>query len=529
MRFVPFLAANDVYVCADSIKIFDHPVDDAKFKDFVFALSHFRRTLGDLGDDIYWQRFLGPPSRYRFNISAAPLPLNYLGIRLVESAENLKDHLSHCDSLYPDFTQAANDLSELWTNIVELKNNPLLDAIKYIHNSESDSTTALLIREPRLIPLIEEILSKESELQDINVLGAAQLCGGDCTSKLIVIGSVSWFPRSIFYAPRSEEIFMVRYSWLGHKLNLTHSFEGPSLSANRIEEQMIKNFPVEQFLNEHSRMKEVYIDPEEVLPSINWNEIKRRITLQGAASYSIDGTEPEEVEACLVILEGGLGVLQDAGEGTRITAIEFDENNNLRVVKIPANMVEPGMFLLVRTAGGGELIVPIADAILGEEAYHSREMQKAWKVLLSKAVTSRSIDRIKNDLKKYGSVRASEANIRRWMSYKSIKTEYYSDFLAIMRLVGLEEQAHEYWEAMHVIDSAHRKAGQHIRKLLLNQVLKFNINNLEKVGRIDFKLPETDVGGLSAIRVNDIYIETITAPAYALGHLVDLQGELWQE
>ncbi|WP_212750602.1 hypothetical protein, partial [Streptococcus pseudopneumoniae] len=120
-------------------------------------------------------------------------------------------------------------------------------------------------------------------------------------------------------------------------------------------------------------------------------------------------------------------------------------------------------------------------------------------------------------------------NVRNWMSYRSIKTEDQRDFRAIMQFVGLEDQCDDYWRTMALIDSAHRKAGQHIRRLLMKQILTSDLQDLEKLGRMDFELEDAEGVSLAGLRVKNIYPQTVSIHISRIGHPLELDGTSWLE
>ena len=78
-----------------------------------------------------------------------------------------------------------------------------------------------------------------------------------------------------------------------------------------------------------------------------------------------------------------------------------------------------------------------------------------------------------------------------------------------MRLIGLNDDAHKYWKQMELIDRAHRKAGHQIRDLLLKQVSNIDLSELQRQGKMEFKLSDDDEGGLTAFRVEHILPGTV--------------------
>ena len=224
-----------------------------------------------------------------------------------------------------------------------------------------------------------------------------------------------------------------------------------------------------------------------------------------------DNAEEDEeyVSARLFELEGRIVVPLDAAESAKATVLILDDEEADPIRRIPVTNIEPGMFLLVRTGGGGDYIVVVANRLLGERSVKVREAQRDWKDHLRKKVRQDGIYQVVHDLKSYGSRRANHVNVHNWMSYRSIKTEDPKDFLAVMRLIGLAGRFNDYWKTLTLIDRAHRKAGQLIRKQLLEEVRNADLRGLEKLGRMDFELPGAEGGSLTAVRVQGKHPETV--------------------
>ena len=233
----------------------------------------------------------------------------------------------------------------------------------------------------------------------------------------------------------------------------------------------------------------------------------------------------ERIEANLVVLEGDMGVIIDSSEESKLNIIDLDRDGNGKVIRIPVRDLEPDMFILLRTGGDRELILEIADSLLGTEANEARDKQKHWKLLLRKTILDTSFYQVIEKLKELGSTKASEVNLRNWINYKTIRTEDYHDFQAIMRLIGLRKEEGEYWKTMAIIDSAHQRAGQRIRKLLLNKINNLNLEELRKFGRMDFELPEAETVSLAAFRIKYIDRETIEVPISSLNKPFDLEAD----
>ncbi len=230
-----------------------------------------------------------------------------------------------------------------------------------------------------------------------------------------------------------------------------------------------------------------------------------------------DRDEYEDVEAVCVFLEGDLAVFIEADEGAKTLVIDLDEDADDRVTRILVKDIQPGTYVLVRTSGGGDYIVPVADKIMGNLAQQAREYQKHWKELLRNYAKANGLLKTSIDLLDLGSDIANEVNVRNWIWPRSIRTHSYSDFLAIMRLIDLEDKAKEYWNIMGVINKAHHKAGFEIRNSLLDQVRDIDMEELQRRGKMDFKLSGDDEGGLIAFRVESVLAEKVKVPYSRIG------------
>ena len=96
-----------------------------------------------------------------------------------------------------------------------------------------------------------------------------------------------------------------------------------------------------------------------------------------------------------------------------------------------------------------------------------------------------------------------------------------------MKLIGLADKFDGYWKTMALIDRAHKKAGQFIRKQLLAEVRNADLRDLEKLGRMNFELPGVEGGNLTTIRIQSVHPQTIEIEVARLGHPFEMDGNPW--
>lgn len=499
-----------VYNKNASAVISRHRIEHPDFGRFCINLSNFCSILGELNDEEYWWKFVRPLKRLRFDLCAAPFRGEYRFRRISETVGELGYHLRFCERMYPDIAEYAFTLLDLLEELLKYSEDPLLD--KLLELTPLEQKTAWVVKESRLIPFIEELVT-ELHLPRLEIVHHLQLKDLRCYDRLIVIGPSRWFSDSVFTAARASQIDIVIFDWINDRWKPQNVFVNSHRSSGPSNREYLT---VEEY-ETNSRWNNV--DAESILAILDKASVASALDKGNSDDY-------ENVEAICVFLEDDWAVFIEA---TTALIIEPDEEANNRVVRIPVREIRPGMFILVRTRGGGDYIVPIANKIMGKDAQRARECQQHWKELLRNHINRRGLFETSIDLLDQGSNIANETNVRNWVLPRSIRTQKYEDFLAIMKLVGLENEAEKYWNVMKRIDRAHHKAGFEIRDMLLKQAENLDIVALQRRGRMDFRLSSDDEGRLTAFRVEGRLPETLDVPYSRIGQPFRLEDQLWRE
>lgn len=522
MRYLGINSATEIFSCAAEFSIKLAAVRHEKFFEFSTALKKFEHRLGELARDPVWKPFVMTIRRYRFDVSAAPLPFNYRGSEFTETTiKGLGHTLTVCKQVNPDLAEYGHELLTMLSELAQTTDNPILTKLKELCDLAPVDNGAVLIKEPRLIQKITTMLEEESPLPPLRVISIGQLQGEQCFQNLFIIGPARWYPDYIFMAPRGKQIHVLKYAWLIEDWKPTVAFLSGSEKSNitSMTKKLVKALS-DATVSGPSQL--LNLDPAEILPRIDWDALKHRIGKGDLEKPDSDTEELEYVDSRVFLLEGDIAVALDSDESAKALVIDPGQVDGSPIRRIPVLSIERGMFILVRIQGGGEYIAQVADTLMGEYAAGAREMQRQWKSLLRRAVIDSSITQIVSQLRQIGGKRPNEINVRNWMSYRTIKPQDRSDFQAIMRLVGLGDKSDRYWETAGMIDSAHRRAGHRIAQLLLKEVRGLNIGQLTSVGRMDFTLPGVAAGALSAIRVQGFHEETMSVPVHRLGRLVEV-------
>jgi len=469
------------------------------------------RVLGERIYDEVWRGFRGALRRYLFNISSAPIPFAIVTEESWFAALPNKGALLM--SVYPETGDALREVGSLLHSLSQSHANPILDEVLEI-GGVRDGNASLVIKELRLVQLTEATLASAG-LKRLKVITPQTLTMPEKYDRLIVIGAFRWFPQFVFTAPRAPKIDLVCFKGIIDSPRVDEAFVG---SIRSVDLQ-----PAYQTAFDEDGSD--ICDAEEIVPCINWDRV-----VQGLLTRVHRTDEEDEVEARLVVLAGSRGVFLDAGG--QVLAIKLESSiaaNETNQDWINVEMLEPGMALLLRTAGGGDLIAPTANIILGYQAVELRARQNEWKGLLRQNVVEFGMKAVCRKLEHYGSTRAHSWNVRGWMSNRSIKPQNYEDFLAITRLIKAEETAQVVWENACRITAAHQKAGQHIRARLLKVVRRADIRDLRRLGRLDFQLPEEDGGSMTAFVVQSIETKRYNISASHIGQVFEGDEKLWPE
>ena len=469
---------------------------------FAWWLSELERALGDLGEDPCWASILRRLRRYRFNICSTFLPFNHPDFVLAVVPPT---DLLRWQQVYPSTVEIANEVFDLLKKLQSAPANPLLAALENVVFNSSD--VAVLIKESRFIPECEELL-RERRLV-CRVLSTAELRGAQVCDHLVVIGAARWFPEYVFNSPRALRMSVICFDGIANSWRWT-----PTLIGSRTS-QLMSNRELEMPRKQPSSVG-ARIQPDDVYPVVNLEALARTLSVEPAQGI-------RTLEAKLVLLESGFAALLNAARGAKFFTIDVEESGSGRVNQTRVEDIAPGLFIVLRTRGGGDYITDMANIILQNDAERLRSRQREWKEELLNVVQDVGMDTALTLLTQEGALRASKNNLDRWIDEASIRPRAEEDFLAILRVIGRPRELRGLLRDMDVIKSAHVQAGQSIRDQLLRQAEAADLRQLVHLGTKEFRLA-SDQASLTAFRIIDIMPRAIHAVP---SHL--LQPFRWEE
>lgn len=523
MQQLTIREADTVYGRARRCEIDRHRVKHTTFGQFCIDVGELRKQVGALDSPDFWLPALRLLRRVRFEINAFPIPIAQVFASHSGALARTRQKLSRCHLTHPDLVTVADTLLAQLDSLVETADNPLLECIAELLGENPPPDTALLLKESRGVIATCKSLEDAGYGSSIDVIVSNQLRQTARYGTLIVVGPTKWYPDYVFTAPRASSISLVHFTGIRDRWKSRPVFLGSEVRRTSSDSKRRGRVPTEREQDSGTEDIDAVLDPiSDVLPDIDFANAARRITQRSA------GSSGEMVKAKLFLLDGGYAVLLDADDGAFATVVDLDQEPDDRVHMVKVRKIEHGMFIVLRQGGGGDYVVDVADQLLGGNAAEARRAQQRWKQLLSDTVRKNGLVAVCRDLIEKGAVRANSQNVRNWMSQRNIKTQEFEDFLGIMRVIGLEEEAQAVWETMMQVDRAHKTAGQRIRKMLISKIRQSDEWELQRLGRMDFSIRGVSCGGISVFRVIGMHDELIDVPETEVGQLLKDEGDEWR-
>lgn len=508
MSFVSMYDAGKIYSCVAKCNINIHQVNHRLFGQFCITLKQFQHVIREDYSDEFLKDFIYNLKKYRFKMCSSPRPYNDPSIISPSDMQNLSKYLFNIENIFPGYASKAKEVFVMLKRLASLGDNPLLEFLISFSKTFDLKNSALLLKEPGSDLCLT--LSQYPVLAGLKIIAYPELRGSECFQRILIIGPNYWFPDFIFDSPRSEEIHIIKYDWLNNYWKNEPNFVGAVknlcyLKENEQQKQPDKNMHV-------SSNEEIYVDGNEFIGEIDWEKVSKEYIRN---IHKIE-YQTESVMSKFILLEGDYCVYLEDSDAAGVLVLYFFHNKP-RIIRVANSKLTPEMYILLRTSGGGDYIIEVADRIMGKEAENLRQLQKHWKSLFCKKVRYNGTSETSKILKGFGSERANEVNVRNWMSERNIKPNSYIDFQAIMKLIGEEKMTDKYWENARKIEVCHRRAGFIIRKLLLKKVLESDLTLLHNAEKIDFELEQAGGGSMTAFRVKFISQEPFEIPSSRLG------------
>ena len=300
-------------------------------------------------------------------------------------------------------------LADLAQQISESKDISLLGYLEKLISGKNIEDCVVAVCESRFIPDVEDSFRNIPGLRYLTIVSDANLKEAICYSHMFVIGSPRWFREYVFSSPRANDIHIIKHQWISGNWEPEFVLISPyKRPGSRVRKLSIEDNTI--------NLSDTMLD--DLMPKIDITRIQNAATEQLINRVSDDD---EIVIARLFILENEWAVFLEANTDSSVDIIDLEEESSKRIRRASVRELSPGTFLLLRTEGGGDYIVPVADLIMGDFKNKARADQRRWKTLLRERVRIKGITNVIEELRKRGSARASAANVEYWMSFRCKK------------------------------------------------------------------------------------------------------------
>ncbi|MGO8879155.1 MAG: hypothetical protein ACLPVO_07565 [Desulfomonilaceae bacterium] len=530
MTYLELAEACSVYNCCGSVDLSRRRVNHSQLAAFAILLNRFRANYREELSDEIWNPFMRFMKRQSYRMQAIPLPFSEIRGFDTVGLKKAAAFVEKIKYIYPDVDDDARALFESYDRVSALDDNPIGDLIlhEFSSGSTSDGHSAILLKDSKWIASTENLFCASKKFRKLHVISPEDLKAGDCYGRIFCVGPARWFPDYVFSSARAMDISVFCYRWISDRKPIQTSF--PVGSTHVVTSKLKPANRMDRLVFVDSNdFRDEFVDAEELVPTVNIAGIQERIRQETSGNDYV-----HEVSAHLFVLEGDCLVMLETERDSKTLVIDplswhnDNEGAEATVNRIHTSEIEPGMFAVIRSGGAGDYIEPMADEILGSRAAGLRSYQNKWKKLLRAAVREAGTEQAIKSLKAFGSDKANYINLMNWMSTRKIKTRDFADFQAIMRLIGLEDEADELWQAAEEIHAAHRSAGFSIRRVLIDRISQTSIRDLQRTGKTTFKIGETEEGSMLVLRVKKILPETFTVPESSVGKLLEGSDDLWQ-
>ena len=485
----------------------EHP----SFESFCKSYGSLRRELGEKNRERFWADLLRPVKRFVEYHLSAPIPFSHSSSITQLNAFHEANRLS-AKITGTEYSRRLISLEESLASLASTTDNPLSEKfIELLEDSPVSGPTGIVVCRDEFKPLMYEVLKQSKVLigqglGNFVALNPSELRNLSCYERLFVFGNQRLFTDSehVFTTPRAKEQYVITFSWIKESpLPLSH-FEN-SLNSSKVFPSYIGSDSADPHTQDTVTQKPIARDPidlDEILPSTDLEAIFAQLITDRDEQDHFE-EEDNPVEAHIVKLDNGEGIFLLADGKYDILDVE----TSLTVAHIRGGLerLEPGDFLVLRTAGGGvDYIRSVADRMMGDEAAKYREIQQRWKTLLKQTVSNEGLEETVRKLRRRECKIANSANIRSWMSRWSIGLQSEKNFNVLLSFLGLGDKCDEVLRATELIRHFHRVAGHRIAKVLKAQLSSVTTTELSSAATKDFELSEEDGGTLTAFRVRKV-------------------------
>lgn len=497
---------NKIFALTNNYNLRFHEISSEALTKYSLSLKKLEFKVFNLDEgDILLNDLLTHLRKFRYILSASPLPFS---AHIEQFNEKDLNKLSRqCQLMYPGLKE---DIDTVLKNYDKLRASPEKPVLEYLQKSFRDKiSTGLVLKSASDLNAVEEALKRTFITNNIfSVVTPSRLKKELFFDRLIILGPTYWYPDYIFHCPRSQTIENIYYDWQLYRAPRMEYFTKSEFKVSTLHQGCKIN------VNESTGS-----GPPEIIEIsdqiIDYKNVEKSLSAKKTVLIT-----PECVNARLIGLTDAKGILFEDHSLKNIWTISLQSDE--QVSKCSVNELDTDCYLLIRTSTGRDYIQLKADEFLGIKAAKIRQRHSAWKKRLRNYTSKYNPEKICRFLRRHGGIRANETNLRNWASDDNIKPREYNDFLALMKLLKLEDHAGKLWKEADDLFRAHQRAGTVIRNLLIQEIKKSNLSKLELEQKMTFSLPDAENATFTAYKVEYISKSVYQVHPHQLRELIDL-------
>lgn len=371
------------------------------------------------------------------------------------------------EKYFAEIIERFKELRVQYSQLFNTYGRPLIISLKDIRdNYIQDNFLQMEVKKHINSHLNQCIVTRfDSAIKDIDgvpVLRASEyLKGGKIYDEVFIIGSPE------FYDERLSRVFLARvthfisFDIFQNKIRKTKPFKNIKKSDvidNMYENvQIFKGIDGQVFEVDFGQAQEEQFQKDEIISRHEENAQKIN---------AID-----RMEANLIVLHNNYYTFIPIDSKVRKI-----DRETLHLSSTKIKDIEPGDWLLFRNNTNTDLIIEVANQLLGEEHVNHRKWQRVWKRRLRRLIEKNGEEKIIRYLKKNGITTANPQNLRNWIKEDSISMQVFDQLLVALKFD--EETQKEIQESSRILTSKHIQAGRFITKQLLNELDETVVENL---------------------------------------------------
>ncbi len=492
---VDFDYLTRLYLCQERAEIHQIAIECPQLERIEKAKSIlFNKEI----DTEFWHPVIGDIRRFIFLSLVLPLPHDHPFLKFTGTSIST---LNRGTLAYPSISADFLSIYDLCGQLQKSSSNPLLEEIT---NIIQPSHAILVVPRSNWVAPLEEYFQTIHYPLKVDSQSTVNR-NNTIWNNMVICGPVGAYDESIYTVRRADTISWLTFSWKPLRFTskvefIDYSHLGTTLQA--ISSHGAQSVPKRGFPD--LTMHELY--SEENQPSAH-----REDSVPARSVWLAD----EGLIYVNANLRARSWILDTVSMPPRARQVLSDD-------------LMPGQFLIVRTHGGGDLIVPVADSILGPDHVFLRKNLALWKQTMAHFISENGLSQTAALLQSNGASRlATPNNLKYWISPLSIAPSSKLDFKALLKPLGLDSRSDNWWRESRRIKSAHMAAGSRIRKWLLEQASTLTDRDFRD-GRIELKMPEEKIASAAAIEIEHVSTTIVNIP----GHLIGVYQEgnpIWQE